>query len=239
MKESDPGARGIVVVDDAPANLILLANILEGAGYEVRVANSAQRALTLIERQPPDLVILDVNLPDKSGYQVCAELKEKPELQDIPVVFLSADDSDAAEARALEAGGVRYLLKPFEAKDVLKAIAMELRLAQALRGLKVSRRVAEGWRLQAQATFEALCAALPGTVLNGRYRVDERIETDRAAGRFRGTRLDTAESVVIEILTPGSSLAEKTESDRTVAEVIGNGVSEWGVPYLVRPLSSL
>jgi CheY-like chemotaxis protein len=239
MKESDLGARGIVVVDDAPANLILLANILEGAGYEVRVANSAQRALTLIEREPPDLVILDVNLPDKSGYQVCVELKSKPDLKDIPVLFLSADDSDAAEAQALEAGGARYLLKPFEAKDVLKAIAMELRLSHALRGHEASRQEAERFRLQAEATFAVLCAALPGTVLNGRYRVDERIGTETAAGRFRGTRLDGAESVVIEVLPPGPATGNQIEQSGAHAMVIDRAVSEWGLAYRVRPSGAL
>jgi DNA-binding response OmpR family regulator len=235
MAESDLDARGIVVVDDAPANLILLANILEEAGYEVRVANSALRALTLIFRQPPDLVILDVNLPDKSGYEVCAELKAKPELKNIPVLFLSADDSPAAEARALEAGGAQYLLKPFEAKDVLKAIALELRLSRALRDKEASDQERNRWRRQAETTFEALCAALPGTVLSGGYRVRERIETEPSASRFRGARIDTGDSVVIEIFRPGPDANKEFESGRAEASVIGSGVSEWGVPYLVRP----
>lgn len=132
MTTSDTAPASIVVVDDAPANLILLANILEEAGYEVRVANSGQRALTLIERQPPDLVLLDVNLPDQDGYEVCRELKTKEALRKIPVIFLSADDDPAAKARALAAGGDEYLVKPFDATEVLARIAIQLRLARAL-----------------------------------------------------------------------------------------------------------
>ena len=146
---SETAPASIVIVDDAPANLILLANILEEAGYEVRVANSGQRALTLIERQPPDLVLLDVNLPDQNGYEVCRELRMREALRRVPVIFLSADDDPAAKARALEAGGDEYLVKPFDATEVLARIALQLRLARALLANEQLRAEVAEWKRRA------------------------------------------------------------------------------------------
>lgn len=149
MTHSDALPASIVVVDDAPANLILLANILEEAGYEVRVANCGQRALALVMRQPPDLVLLDVNLPDQDGYEVCREMKLNAALRSVPVIFLSADDHPAAKARAFDAGGVEYLLKPFDAFEVLARIAFQLRLARALADNEKLRAELEEWKRRA------------------------------------------------------------------------------------------
>lgn len=148
---SEPHGPSIVVVDDAPANLILLSGLLDEAGYDVRVANSAQRALALIERLPPDLVILDVNLPDRDGFSVCRDLKANPALAAIPVVFLSAEDDAAARQRAREAGGAEYLTKPFDSADVLARIAGHLRLGAALRENERLRKEVEELRARLDA----------------------------------------------------------------------------------------
>ena len=119
-------AARVVVIDDTQANLILLANLLQEAGYEVRVANSALRGLTMIEKQPPDLVLLDITLPDKDGYWVCGELKQREALKNVPVIFLSAHDDEVSRARAFAAGGVEYLVKPFEASEILARVSQHV-----------------------------------------------------------------------------------------------------------------
>jgi DNA-binding response OmpR family regulator len=115
------GAR-IVVIDDTQANLILLANLLQDAGHEVRVANSGGRGLAMIEKQPPDLVLLDVNLPDRDGFEVCADIKANQALRHVPVLFLSAHDDAASRNRGFAAGAAEYLVKPFEAAEILARV---------------------------------------------------------------------------------------------------------------------
>lgn len=228
---SEASGFSIVVVDDAPANLILLANILEEAGHEVRVANSGQRALTLIERQPPDLVLLDVNLPDQDGYQVCRELKSKDALRSIPVIFLSADDNPEAKSRALEAGGAEYLVKPFEAGEVLARIALHLQLARALSVTEMLRAEAARWEAQARTTFAALCAVLPGSTLEGSYRLSSPIEGEEGSARFRATRIADGADVIVEVRPNGSSAFAETAPDGTIE----TSVSVHGLAYRVLP----
>lgn len=135
MTDTKPAADAlsVVVVDDAPANLMLLAGLLEDAGYDVRVANSGQRGLALIERDPPHVVLLDVNLPDRDGFSICRELRANARLDSMAVLFLSAADDVESRTRAREAGGAEYLVKPFEAAEILDRVRLHARLSAALR----------------------------------------------------------------------------------------------------------
>ncbi len=224
----------IVVVDDAPANLMLLANILEEAGYQVRVASSALRALALVRRQPPDLILLDVNLPDRNGYDVCLELKGDSVLKEVPVIFLSADDSPAAREKALEAGGAEYLVKPFEAADVLTRITSQLLQASSRR--EVVRLEAEVglWRSRAESLHAALCGTLPGTVLDGRFRIEDRLQSPGEGARFRAFRVDTGEEVTLEIpLVAAPTRTDPSAPDENSGE---REVSSTGLVYVTRKL---
>ncbi len=83
-------ASDILIVDDTPANLRLLSTILKDRGYRVRVAPSGSLALTAAENSPPELILLDITMPDMDGFEVCRRLKQDPRLAPIPVIFLSA-----------------------------------------------------------------------------------------------------------------------------------------------------
>ena len=78
----------ILVVDDNPANLQVLSNILQGEGYQVRTVTSGKLALRAAERIPPDLILLDITMPDMDGYQVCEALKKDEKLKSIPIIFI-------------------------------------------------------------------------------------------------------------------------------------------------------
>src|SRR5688572_14477673 len=82
--------RSIMVVDDTPDNLRLLTDLLSDQGYRVRPAPGGERALASIQKEPPDLILLDILMPEMDGYEVCRRLKENPRLQHIPVIFISA-----------------------------------------------------------------------------------------------------------------------------------------------------
>jgi PAS domain S-box-containing protein len=119
----------LLMVDDTPANLDLLGSLLEAQGYEVRAALDGLSALAAVSAaEPPDLILLDIRMPGMDGFAVCAELKRRPESQEIPVIFLSALDDPRDKVRAFEVGGVDYITKPFQAPEVLARVDTHLRL---------------------------------------------------------------------------------------------------------------
>ncbi|HEV8551000.1 MAG TPA: response regulator, partial [Polyangiaceae bacterium] len=92
----------ILVVDDTAENLRLLASMLGAQGYEVRPVTNGRQALQAVERDPPDLVLLDINMPEMNGYEVCTALKARERSRDVPVIFLTALGDIADKVRAFE-----------------------------------------------------------------------------------------------------------------------------------------
>jgi diguanylate cyclase (GGDEF)-like protein len=117
---------GIVIVDDIPDNLRLLVGILREHGHRVRPAPSALRALATIDKEPPDLILLDIMMPEMDGFEVCNRLKASPRTRDIPVIFLSALNEVFDKVRAFTCGGVDYISKPFQAEEVLARVNTHL-----------------------------------------------------------------------------------------------------------------
>jgi len=118
--------QGVVIVDDTTENLRLLAGILKDCGYKVRPAPSGARALATIRKEPPDLILLDIMMPEMDGYEVCRRLKADEKLRDIPVIFLSALNDVFDKLAAFKAGGVDYICKPFQMEEVLVRVNTHL-----------------------------------------------------------------------------------------------------------------
>lgn len=114
--------KSVLIVDDEPGITAALMTRLEAAGYEVFHAINGLAGVEAAELHRPDVIVLDIRMPDIDGYEVCTRLKQKPELCRIPVVFLSANVQDSARRRALDVGGASFLSKPYEAADVIAAI---------------------------------------------------------------------------------------------------------------------
>src|SRR6202022_4936256 len=100
-------------VDDTPANLQVLAGMLKDRGYKVRPVPSGKLALQAARRDPPDLILLDINMPEMNGYEVCEHLKADDKLKGIPVIFISALSDQLDKVKAFAIGGVDYLPQPF------------------------------------------------------------------------------------------------------------------------------
>ncbi|SMP76923.1 His Kinase A (phospho-acceptor) domain-containing protein [Desulfonatronum zhilinae] len=126
MNES--AASSILIVDDVAANLHLLSGMLKDQGFKVRPATSGAMALEAARRLPPDLVLLDINMPGMDGFEVCRRLKADQALADIPVLFISALEDAADKVRAFEAGGRDYITKPFHVEEVLARVRTHLAL---------------------------------------------------------------------------------------------------------------
>jgi len=120
----------ILVVDDTPANLTLLAQVLK-PHYRVQLAVSGAKALEICRRQPPDLIVLDVMMPEMDGYEVCRRLKADPATRRVPVIFLTALTRTEDESSGFEAGGADFIHKPFNPTTVLARVRTHLQLKQA------------------------------------------------------------------------------------------------------------
>ena len=118
----------ILVVDDTPANLQVLAGMLKDRGYKVRPVPSGKLALLAAERDPPDLILLDINMPEMNGYEVCEHLKAADSLQGIPVIFISALTEPLDKVKAFAIGGVDYLTKPFQMEELHARVETHLKL---------------------------------------------------------------------------------------------------------------
>lgn len=121
----------VLIVDDLPDNLRVLSATLGQKGYEVRCAKNGAMALRAAISAPPDLILLDVKMPDMNGYEVCQQLKASPATQDVPVIFMSALDDVLDKVKAFEVGAVDYIIKPFQVEEVLARIKSQLALQAA------------------------------------------------------------------------------------------------------------
>ena len=112
----------ILVADDEPNIVAALQFLLERNGYDVQVARNGNEALELIEAQMPDLVLLDIMMPQKSGYEVCQRMRERPDWQHIKIVMLSAKGRDAEVNKGLSIGADLYVTKPFSTHELVDKI---------------------------------------------------------------------------------------------------------------------
>ena len=115
-------SKSVLIVDDEPNIVVSLEFLLEQAGYRVRVAHDGQEAWEAIERQPPDLVLLDVMLPRLSGFDLCQKIREHPDLQQVRVVMLTAKGREVEVSKGLALGADAYISKPFSTQDLLAQV---------------------------------------------------------------------------------------------------------------------
>ncbi|MBE9126282.1 MULTISPECIES: PAS domain S-box protein [unclassified Coleofasciculus] len=136
-KYNTPSPGNILVVDSTSANLNFLIKMLSEQGYKVRSVPSGKLALMAVKSTLPDLILLDIMMPDMHGYEVCSRLKASPRTKDIPVIFVSALNEVFDKVKAFEVGGVDYITKPFQAEEVLARIENQLRIQRLSKQLLV------------------------------------------------------------------------------------------------------
>ena len=121
----------VLVVEDTIENLRLLSELLGAQGYEVRAVTNGRQAIQAVEREPPDLILLDINMPELNGYEVCRHLKAQERSKDVPVIFITALTDTVDKVRAFDAGGVDYVTKPFQIEEVLARVKTHIALRRA------------------------------------------------------------------------------------------------------------
>ncbi|MFA7405151.1 MAG: response regulator [Pelobacteraceae bacterium] len=135
MTEEQEKRQTLLIVDDTPSNISLLEEIFSKE-YSIRSTTRGSEAL-MIAREIPDLILLDIMMPEMNGYEVCEKLKESPALRDIPVIFLSSLSSAVIKAKALKSGGVDYISKPFHLEEIrtkVKTLLMTRKLQLSVCG---------------------------------------------------------------------------------------------------------
>lgn len=137
----------LLIIDDTPENLNLLSAMLTKQGYKVRCVTKGSTGLRGAKAAPPDLILLDINMPDMNGYEVCQRLKVEEQTREIPVIFISALDDVLDKVQAFAVGGVDYITKPFQVEEVLARVETHLTLRNLQRQLQ-----AQNAQLQQQMT---------------------------------------------------------------------------------------
>jgi cyclic di-GMP phosphodiesterase len=128
MESSERGAL-ILIVDDNPTNLDILVEILQD-DYRLGVAKSGEKALEFVDHTTPDLILLDILMPDLNGFEVCEILKSSEKTKDIPVIFISAADNLKDVSRGMAVGAVDFLTKPFLADEIKERVDQQLGVIQ-------------------------------------------------------------------------------------------------------------
>ncbi|CAN2043878.1 histidine kinase [Candidatus Magnetomoraceae bacterium gMMP-13] len=146
---TDESESKILIVDDKPENLRLLTKILKEKGYIVRQLRNEKMVMSSVLSAPPDLILLDIMMPEINGYEVCNQLKAEEQTRNIPVIFISALNETANKITAFSVGGVDYITKPFQEEEVLARVKTHLNLHRLQRQLeKQNKKLVEAARLR-------------------------------------------------------------------------------------------
>lgn len=162
----------ILVVDDEDRNLQLLGSSLSRAGYQVVFASSGREALDAVKAEPPDIILLDVMMPGMDGIEVCRRLKDNPETQAIPVIFITARTSAEDIVRGFEVGGQDYIAKPFKSAEMLARVRTHLQLKKSRERVERSKAKVEEVNGNQRRFFSILSHDLRGPL----YVVDNLME---------------------------------------------------------------
>jgi len=190
----------ILIVDDTPGNIGLLADALEPRGYEILAASRAQEALKIAAESLPDLILLDVVMPDSDGFAVCRALKKIETTRAIPVLFVTAKDETEYLLRGFRSGAVDYIPKPFRPEEVLVRVETHLKIARLTREISERNRALEAEIARRQEAEEA------------RRAVTERLMTlsEQEMKRW-ATMLWQMTLLTLAHRSPGATISEATD----------------------------
>lgn len=227
LAHKDESKKRILVVDDRPQNLRLLAKLLTSEDYAVQVARDGAVALRAVATDPPDLILLDVDMPGMSGFEVCAELQTSPETADIPVIFVSALSEVTAKVEGLEAGGVDYVTKPFQFPEILARVRTHLELSHLRQSLRTNMVVLEEKNVRLDMFAKTLAHDLrnPLTTVMSCSELMNLVELPREEALPMVASIHQASGVIRDII---ESLLLLATSDREDIDLVPTDVGEAG-----------
>jgi DNA-binding response OmpR family regulator len=254
----------ILVVDDTPASLDVLLNMLDQYQYRVRVTTRGSLVFKAVRLSLPDLILLDIQMPEMSGYEVCEQLKADPTLKHIPVIFISASDEVFDKVKAFRVGAVDYITKPFQFEEVLVRIETQLKIARLQKEVvqKANQLEKKNQELEkknqelvqlykkANLLFSAFSETLTNYEIGGKYLLKDKIGKGGNGVVYKAVEMATNNLVAVKIFRPSSEQVNPETIKRlnleglsairvnhpNVIKVLDFGVAEECLPYLVTEL---
>lgn len=208
----------VLIIDDNPVNLDLLGTLLRGAGCVTRAAISGKRALDVARLAPPDLMMLDISMPEMDGYETCRRFKSDPDLADIPVIFISALDDPLDKVKAFQAGGADYVTKPFQAEEVLARVKHQVTLSRLQKELRERNRTLEEANLrlrEAERMRAGFTAMLVHDLRSPLTSIGLALDLYRDDGAIPGKSLEVCEQSLSKLLGLVQDLLEVFRGDST------------------------
>ena len=199
----------ILAIDDTPENLALLSQILTDKGYKVRSVTKGSTALRGAKAAPPDLILLDVKMPEMNGYEVCQHLKEDDRTRNIPVIFISALGDVFDKVKGFQAGGVDYITKPFQVEEVLARLdthltIRNLQLKLQAQNNQLQREIAE--KNAAEDKFAKAFRACPNPIAIATYREGRLLEVNKSLLQMSGyTEVEILGQNILHLYSPEDS----------------------------------
>lgn len=164
----------VLIVDDMPDNLALIAEMLNGRGHKVRLAVSGAAAIASALAARPDIILLDINMPEMNGFETCGRIKASPSLSSVPVIFLTAQNETADIVKAFGMGAADYVTKPFRREELIARVETHLRLARMGEELRrYNQRLEEEVREKVREIAESQMATITVLASQSEYRDNE------------------------------------------------------------------
>jgi len=210
----------VLIVDDTPTNLRLLSVMLTGHGFEVSEAMDGPSALLSVRTDPPDMILLDIRMPGMDGFEVCQCLKEDDATRNIPVIFVSALDDQTEKIQGFAVGGVDYITKPFQVREVLARLETHLTLRRLQRQLEVQNTQLQheiAVRKQAEQALQAAKEVLE-------VRVQERTAELAAANRSLNNELQERKRAEMERERLLEQVHKQAQQVREIINTVPEGV---------------
>jgi two-component system, sensor histidine kinase and response regulator len=235
---SAPPKPKILVVDDQPINVHLLKRMLEREKMEVRTAQNGQECLDAVEREIPDVILLDVMMPGMDGIEVCRRLKQSEQFKAIPIIFISARSSKEGRLEGLDSGAVDYITKPIDLDETLARIRTQLRFLEVNRqNVELQKRLGDARRV---ATIGAITRGLAHNLNNllgvtvGYVDLIKTFHDQPAMVQKNAVMLDRAVMRIVDLVKQVSYVAVESHvpvSELSIRELLGNAVARFHHDY--------
>lgn len=216
----------VLIAEDHPDNLELVIDILSSSGYEIYSATNGQQALDLIRANLPDLVILDVNMPVKDGFQVCLEMKQDPSIANLPVIMLTAQSDIDSRVKGLGLGADDYLGKPFNPRELLARVDTRLRAKAESDELRKQRMLLRQTfeRFVSPAVVQSMMADPESIQLGGALREITVLFADMEGFTSLSERVDPVELLSVLNSYHGLMVEHIKKNQGTVDKFLGDGI---------------
>ena len=193
IKSTDNQISGdVLIVDDTPANIGVLHKTLEPHGHKIFISSSGLGALNFLENNNPDLILLDIMMPEMDGFETCEKIKENEKTKNIPIIFITTVSDIDSIVQGFQLGAMDYITKPFRQEEVVARVSTQLRLKKAMMELRGANAMLEGMAYESSQSYSQLSEELHVKIQSAR-EIEEKLKL--YVGHLEGKITELAESL--------------------------------------------